>query len=74
MATGNREMAPMSAKQTPAPTMNRIEIDRFIVDCPSFEDFRQRIAPLSNKDKGDITERLAQVYLQTAPEYRTARE
>lgn len=64
-------MAPMCG-QTRAPTMNRI--DRFIVDCPSFEDFRQRIAPLSNKDKGDITERLAQIYLQTAPEYRTALE
>jgi superfamily II DNA or RNA helicase len=49
-------------------------IDSFIVDCPSFEDFRQRMAPLSNKEKGDIAERLAQVYLKTAPEYRTALE
>jgi superfamily II DNA or RNA helicase len=47
-------------------------IDRFIVDCPSFEDFRLRVRALSKKEKGDVTERLAQVYLQTAPEYRTA--
>jgi predicted helicase len=52
--------------------MNRV--DAFIVDCPTFEDFRQRMAPLSNKEKGDFTERLAQVYLQTEPEYRTTLE
>jgi predicted helicase len=52
--------------------MNRA--DRFIVNCLSFEEFRQRMAALSDKDKGDILERLTQVYLQTTPEYRTALE
>jgi len=52
--------------------MNRI--DRFIVNYPSFEEFRQRMAALSDKDKGDILERLTQVYLQTTPEYRAALE
>ena len=42
-------------------------IDWFIVDCPSFADFRLRVRALSKKEKGDVTERLAQVYLQTAP-------
>lgn len=32
-------------------------IDRFIVDCPSFEDFRLRVRALSKKEKGDVTER-----------------
>lgn len=50
--------------------MNRL--DSFIVNCPSFESFRQRVSNLSNRDKGDVTERLAQIYLETAPVYRTA--
>jgi superfamily II DNA or RNA helicase len=50
--------------------MNRI--DNFIVDCPSFEDFRKRTSALPiPKDRGDAFERLAQVYLQTEPEYQT---
>ena len=53
--------------------MNRI--DRFIVDCPSFEEFRMRTSALPlPKDKGDVFERLTQVYLQTTPEYRTVLE
>jgi superfamily II DNA or RNA helicase len=53
-------------------TMNYI--DRFIVKSSSFEDFRKRLrgAALSTTEKGDILERLTQVYLQTTPEYRTA--
>jgi predicted helicase len=50
--------------------MNRI--DRFIVDCPSWAEFRARIAPLTKKEKGDLFERVMQVYLQTEPEYRAA--
>ena len=54
--------------QTPDPTMNRI--DRFIVDCPSFEEFRKRTSALP--DRGGVFERLTQVYLQTGP-YRYLR-
>jgi predicted helicase len=53
--------------------MNRI--DRFIVDCPSFEEFRKRTSALPlPKDRGDAFERLTQIYLRTAPEYRTTLE
>ena len=53
--------------------MNRI--DRFIVDCSSFEEFRKRTSALPlTKDRGDAYERLTQVYLQTVPEYQTALE
>ena len=50
-------------------------IDRLIVDCPSFQEFRKRTSALPlTKDRGDAFERFTQVYLQTAPEYRTALE
>jgi predicted helicase len=62
---------PTKGGQTPAPIMNWM--DRFIVNCPSFEEFRKRASALPvAKDRGDVFERLTQVYLQTAPEYRTA--
>ena len=50
--------------------MNRV--DRFIVDCPSWAEFRARIAPLTKKEKGDLFERVMQVYLQTELEYQAA--
>jgi predicted helicase len=52
--------------------MNRI--DRFIVDCPSFEQFCTRLSVCSKKEKGDFFERLVQVYLKTAPIYRDLKE
>ena len=48
--------------------MNRI--DRFILDCPSWMEFRARIEPLTQKEKGDLFERATQLYLKTEPEYQ----
>jgi superfamily II DNA or RNA helicase len=48
--------------------MNRI--DRFILDCPSWKEFRARIEPLTQKEKGDLFERVAQLHLKTEPEYQ----
>jgi hypothetical protein len=48
-ATGNQEMAPMCG-QTRAPIMNHI--DRFIVDCPSFEEFRKRTSTSPHQGQG----------------------
>jgi predicted helicase len=48
-----------------------MNIDRFIRSCASWDDFSQRMRPLSNGDKGRIFERLTQLYLQTQPKYRT---
>ena len=48
--------------------MNRI--DRFILDCPSWMEFRARIEPLTQKEKGDLFERVTQLYLKTEPEYQ----
>ena len=48
--------------------MNRI--DRFILDCPSWREFRARIEPLTQKEKGDLFERVTQLYLKTEPEYQ----
>jgi predicted helicase len=46
--------------------------DRFIASCNSWDDFWDRTRTLSSKaDKGRAFERLTQLYLQTAPEYRT---
>jgi len=46
--------------------------DRFIAACNSWDDFWDRTRTLSSKaDKGRAFERLTQLYLQTAPEYRT---
>jgi predicted helicase len=45
--------------------------DRFIASCRSWEDFWNRATKLSNTEKGIAFERLTQLYLQTAPEYRT---
>ena len=45
--------------------------DRFIASCSSWNDFWERARKLSNTEKGIAFERLTQVYLQTAPEYRT---
>src|SRR5215471_8104613 len=45
--------------------------DRFIASCSSWDDFWERASSLSNTEKGIAFERLTQLYLQTAPEYRT---
>jgi predicted helicase len=49
--------------------MNRT--DRYILSCPTWDEFYRRTGSLSEADKGRIFERLVQLYLQTAPEYRT---
>jgi predicted helicase len=45
--------------------------DRYIASCGSWSDFWDRTKTLSNTEKGIAFERLTQLYLQTAPEYRT---
>jgi predicted helicase len=46
--------------------------DRFIGSCKSWDDFWERARHLSSEaKKGRVFERLTQLYLQTAPEYRT---
>src|ERR1700686_1482284 len=45
--------------------------DRFIASCRSWDDFWDRARKVSNAEKGTAFERLTQLYLQTAPEYRT---
>jgi hypothetical protein len=46
--------------------------DRFITSCSSWSDFWNRARALSSElEKGRAFERLTQLYLQTAPEYRT---
>jgi predicted helicase len=45
--------------------------DRFIGSCRSWDDFWDRARTLSNTEKGIAFERLTQLYLETAPEYRT---
>jgi len=45
--------------------------DRLITSCGSWDDFWERASKLSNTEKGIAFERLTQLYLQTAPEYRT---
>jgi predicted helicase len=45
--------------------------DRFIASCVSSNDFWQRATRLSTIEKGAVFERLVQLYLQIAPEYRT---
>lgn len=44
--------------------------DRFIASCSSWDDFWERASKLSNAEKGVAFERLTQLYLQIAPEYR----
>jgi superfamily II DNA or RNA helicase len=45
--------------------------DRFIASCKSWDDFWERATTLSAAEKGAAFERLVQLYLQVAPEYRT---
>jgi hypothetical protein len=45
--------------------------DRLIVSCSSWDDFRDRARKLSEGEEGIAFERLTQLYLKTAPEYRT---
>jgi len=49
--------------------MNRV--DRYIASCHSWDVFWQRTRRLSKAEMGRAFERLVQLYLQTAPEYRT---
>jgi predicted helicase len=47
--------------------------DRFIASCASWDDFWERAKKLpTTGEKGAVFERLTQLYLQAAPEYRTA--
>jgi superfamily II DNA or RNA helicase len=47
-------------------------IDTLIADCASWSDFRDLASQQKNtKDKGDLFERLTQIYLQTHPTYRS---
>ena len=50
--------------------MNRV--DRFIVESSSWATFHAAASLLTNKEKGDLFERVAQLYLETTPEYRAA--
>ena len=45
--------------------------DRFIASCKSWDDFWDQARELTGADKGTVFERLTQLYLETAPEYRT---
>ena len=45
--------------------------DRFIASCKSWDDFWDGAEELTEADKGIIFERLSQLYLETASEYRT---
>jgi predicted helicase len=45
--------------------------DRFIASCMSWSDFWERATKLSPTEKGTAFERLVQLYLQIAPEYRS---
>jgi predicted helicase len=45
--------------------------DRFIASCGSWDDFWERASRLSNNERGARFERLTQLYLRTAPEYKT---
>jgi len=48
-----------------------ISSDRFIASCNSWGDFWDSAKLLTASEKGIAFERLTQLYLQTAPEYRT---
>lgn len=48
-----------------------ISPDRFIASCNSWSYFWDSAKHLSDREKGIAFERLTQLYLQTAPEYRT---
>jgi superfamily II DNA or RNA helicase len=45
--------------------------DRLIGSCSSWSDFWLTVASLSEKQKGDVFERLVQLYLLTKPKYKT---
>jgi hypothetical protein len=45
--------------------------DRLLASCRSWNDFWDRTRKLSNAEKGTAFERVAQLYLEAAPEYRT---
>jgi hypothetical protein len=44
--------------------------DRLLGNCNSWEHFWAAAASLSKKQKGDLLERLVQLYLLTKPKYR----
>ena len=46
-------------------------IDSKIAKCKSWADFEQLVAAHGNKDKGDLFERLTQLFLQTSPTYKS---
>ena len=46
-------------------------IDSKIANCKSWADFEQLVAGHENKDKGDLFERLTQLFLQTSSTYKS---
>ena len=50
----------------------RLDRDGLISKCKSWQDFCKAVASLDTKEKGDVFERLTQLYLLTKPEYQTA--
>ena len=51
--------------------LNYSSPDRLIGSCSSWSDFWLTVASLSEKQKGDVFERLVQLYLLTKPKYKT---
>lgn len=52
--------------------MNNTQIDKLIREFSSWGEFAEYTSQLPiNKDKGDLFERLTQLYLLTQPEYRS---
>jgi len=51
--------------------MVKANADRLIAKCNSWEDFSKAMAKLTKDQKGNVFERLTQLYLLTKPEYRT---
>ena len=45
--------------------------DTVIRNSPSWGELFQRLIPMKTKEKGDVFERVTQLYLQTHPEYQS---
>ncbi|MEY4966703.1 MAG: hypothetical protein RL274_2286, partial [Pseudomonadota bacterium] len=53
------------------PSLSRAKIDSLIRACSNWDAFSDLAKQSTKKDKGDLFERLTQLYLETRPEYRT---
>ena len=52
--------------------MKHFNANRIIMDAPDWDTCFSRATELeSNQDKGDLFDRLTQLYLQVAPKYRS---